>query len=87
MSTEIIKEYVQLIIESRIREADVTGGEKVPFGSEQHIADLQKRILDLKLWRDKQRRGSEARANYSRIISRLNAELRSAKKSQGDSSK
>lgn len=76
---ENLKKYVRLVIESRIKEADVTGG-KAEWGSTEHINDLEGRINDLIRWRDKQRRGSEARANYSRLVSRLRAELASAKR-------
>jgi len=74
-----LKEFINLTIESRVREADVTDG-KVEWGSAEHISDLEMRINDLVRWRDKQRRGSEARANYSRLVSRLKAELASAKR-------
>lgn len=63
-----------------MREADVSDGKRVEFGSEKHISDLEKRISGLVMWRDKQRRGSEARANYARIINKLKAELASARK-------
>lgn len=76
---ENLKNYIRLMIESRIREADVTDG-KAAWGSAEHISDLEGRINDLVGWRDKQRRGSEARANYSRLVSRLRAELASAKR-------
>jgi hypothetical protein len=82
MYTLALRELIKLIVleEGRIREADITGDKKVPWGSSEHIADLEARIEDLTKWRDKQRRGSESRANYSRLISRLKAELSSAKR-------
>jgi hypothetical protein len=77
----LIAEYVKLLTESsRMREADVSDGRRVSWGSTDHIEDLENRIADLSRWRDKQKKGSEARANYSRLISRLRAELSSAKK-------
>jgi hypothetical protein len=79
MDHEDLKKYVQLFLETRLREVDVTDG-KVPHGSEKHVRDLETRIEDLSKWRDRQRRGSEARANYSRLISRLRAELKSAQR-------
>jgi len=74
-----LKEFVSLVIESKIREADVTDG-KAAWGSDEHISDLEMRIVDLTSWRDRQRRGSEARANYSRLVSKLKSELASAKR-------
>lgn len=80
MSREsILSEFIGLVVERKIREADVTDG-RVPFGSKAHIADLERRINDLVPWRDRQRKGSEARANYKRLIARLRDELKSAKR-------
>ncbi len=78
---ESLKEFVsEVLLEKKIREVDVSDGSKVPHGSEKHVKDLEVRIADLARWRDKQRRGSEARANYSRLISRLKGELSSARR-------
>jgi hypothetical protein len=76
MSSDL-KEYISLVLESRLREADVTDG-KAEWGSDKHVTDLQNRIEDLTKWRDRQRKGTEARANYARLIVRLRAELKSA---------
>jgi hypothetical protein len=81
MTDSILKEYVGLMIEVlKLKEADITSGEKVPWGSEQHISDLENRIADLSIWRAKQPKGSASRANYSRVIEQLRSELRSAVK-------
>lgn len=79
----MIDSYVRefIVVEAKVREADTSDGSRVPFGSKRHIADLESRITDMIRWRDKQKRGSEARANYARIIFRLKNELRAAKKS------
>lgn len=74
----LIRGIIKEIAEARIRETDITDGSRVPFGSHEHVTDLEMRIADLERWRDRQRRGSEARANYARLISRLRSELRSA---------
>lgn len=81
-SNETLAEYIKLVITEarRLREADVTGDKKVPWGSDEHVADLEARISELNAWRNKQKRGSESRANYSRLISKLKAELTSARK-------
>jgi hypothetical protein len=80
MKTDALKDYIRILVESRLRETDISDGSRVPFGSNKHIADLELRIVDLEKWRDRQRRGSETRANYARLISRLRAELRSAER-------
>lgn len=77
MSKNDLKQYIELVLESRLREADVTDG-KAEWGSDEHIQDLKYRIEDLTKWRDRQRKGTEARANYARLITRLRAELKSA---------
>lgn len=88
MSKKILEQYIELALhEAKMREADVTGGVKVPHGSSEHIKDLETRIRDLSTWRDQQRKGSEARANYARLISRLRGELNSARRSAERASK
>lgn len=77
---DTIREYAGLVVEARVREADISGDKKVPFGSAAHVRDLTARIRDASSWRDKQRRGSEARANYSRMIARLRSELKAAER-------
>lgn len=84
----VIETYIRLTIQEAIqesrramREADISDGSKVPYGSEKHVADLESRIADLTRWRDRQRRGSESRANYARLITKLKGELRTAKRS------
>lgn len=58
----------------------MSDGSRVPHGSSKHVKDLEVRIKSLLMWRDRQKRGSEARANYSRLIQRLKGELASAKR-------
>lgn len=77
----VLKEYInEVISERRMREAEISGGKRVPHGSKEHVHDLEARIHDLTRWRNSQRKGSEARANYSRLISRLKGELNSARR-------
>jgi len=82
MITSALYEFIKLTIlnEGRLREAEISGDRKVPWGSDEHISDLENRISELSRWRDKQKRGSESRANYSRLISKLKSELSSARK-------
>jgi hypothetical protein len=77
---QALSEFIGLVVERKMREADVSDGSRVPHGSSKHVKDLEARIAELSRWRDKQRRGSEARANYSRLISRLKSELGSARR-------
>lgn len=79
-SLDNLREYVELVVERRMREADVSDGSKVPHGSPQHVKDLETRIASLVMWRDKQKKGTESRANYARVINRLKGELASAKR-------
>ena len=79
-SKQTLDEFIELVVERKMREADVSDGSRVPHGSSKHVKDLESRISSLVQWRDKQRRGSEARANYSRLISRLKGELSSARR-------
>jgi hypothetical protein len=77
---ETLAEFVkEALSEGKVREADVTDG-KTAFGSEKHVKDLERRISELTPWRDRQKKGSDARANYSRIINRLKGELASARR-------
>jgi hypothetical protein len=79
MTKSLIHDYVHLLIEQmKMREADITGGSTAPWGSPEHISDLEGRIESLNTWRNKQPRGSAARANYARLIDQLRSELRSA---------
>lgn len=78
----LLKEFAELVVaERRMREADISDGSRVPHGSTKHVRDLETRIRSLVMFRDAQRRGSETRANYSRLVSRLRGELASAKRS------
>jgi len=77
---KVLKEFVDLAIEGKIREVDVSDGTKTKHGSRRHIKDLESRIESLSKWRDKEKRGSERRANYTRLIQRLKSELASAKR-------
>jgi hypothetical protein len=75
-----LTEYVDLVVERRMREVDVSDGSRVPHGSKKHVKDLEARIKSLTVWRDKGKKGTEARANYARVINRLKSELASAKR-------
>lgn len=77
----LLKEYIALLVtEGAVREADISGDKRAPWGSEKHIADIEKRLSDALYWRNKQRKGTEARANYSRLVNNLKSQLASAKR-------
>ena len=76
-----LKELIGLIVERKIREVELSDGNTVRHGSRKHVKDLERRIADLKRWRSKERKGSDARANYSRVIARLTQQLNAAKRS------
>lgn len=81
MGDENLRDYVSLVLEARARpDVKLSNGQTVPFGSLAHTKDLESRIGSLLTWRDGSTRGSERRANYSRLISQLKGELRSARK-------
>lgn len=80
MAGNLIKEYVKLVVERRIREADISDGSRVQWGSESHILDLERRLADAIYWRDKQKRSSEKRSYYRGIVNDIRAQLASAKK-------
>lgn len=80
MDNKILIEYVQLLLEKKIKEAQLSGGRTALWGSEEHIADLENRWREMCSWRDKYPKGTENRANYSRLANRLKAEMKSAKK-------
>ena len=77
----LLRELVDLTLdEARVREADISDGSTVPLGSRKHVKDLEKRIAELQVWRDKHKRGTEKRADYTRLINRLKAELAGARR-------
>jgi len=76
----VLVEFIQLFFERKVREAHLTGGKTAEWGSDEHITDLEGRWMDMCSWRDRHAKGSEARANYSRLANRLKTELKSAKK-------
>jgi hypothetical protein len=80
---DLLKAYVSLVVteSKRVREADISDGSRVKHGSRKHVKDLEARIQSLSHFRDKHRKGTEKRAEYSRLIGRLKSELASAKRS------
>ncbi len=76
-----LKEYVRLTIEARKRgDVQISTGSKVPWGSREHILDLERRIDDLAMWRNASPRSSDKRANFQRLVIQLRNELRSAQR-------
>ena len=82
MYTPALRELIKLIMldEGRMREADIAGDRRVPWGSDDHIADLEQRCSDAEYWRNKYPRGSAKRSHYQTILSHLKNELKSARR-------
>lgn len=78
----LLESVVVAMVESRIREADVADGRRVPFGCDEHLSDLERRLTEMESWRDRHRRGSSARADYSRVVNRLRSELKAARRAR-----
>jgi len=83
--TYTLKEYVKLFIlqnlkEGKIREAEISGDRKVPWGCETHVKDLEKRVSDVTYWRDKFPRGSAKRYHWGAVLKQLKEELKSARR-------
>lgn len=82
MYTPSLRELIKLIIleEGRIREADISGDRRVPWGCKDHVEDLERRISDAEYWRGKHPRGSVKRYHWGTVLRQLKEELKSAKK-------
>ena len=82
MYTPALRELIKLIVlqEGRLREAEISGDRRVPWGSKEHIDDLEQRCSDAEYWRGKFPRGSAKRDHYGNILKHLKNELKSAKK-------
>ena len=85
MYTLALREYVRLLMveslnEGKLREAEISGNRKVPWGCEDHINDLGQRVANAEYWRNKYPRGSEKRSHYRNILAYLKNELKSAKR-------
>ena len=78
--TETLAEFIRLICEKRIREADISDGQKAKWGSRKHISDLKRRLKEAEYWRDKQKKGSEKRAHYRNVVNDIKRQLKNAMK-------
>jgi len=69
-------------VKRHMREVDVQTwtGAMVPFGSQEHIDDLEMTIIGLRGRRDQQRPGSAARENYNQALKTTRSELSSAQR-------
>lgn len=79
-ATSTIVEYVQLLVEKKIREADISDGQKAKWGSRKHVSDLKRRLKEAEYWRDKQKKGSEKRAHYRNVVNDIKRQLSAATK-------
>jgi hypothetical protein len=84
MSISALKEYIKMLIEGlnegRMREADISDDRKVPWGSDEHVSDLERRLRDAEYWRGKYGTGTEKRSHYRNVVRHLKNELKSARK-------
>ena len=80
MKSESLLEYVRLLVEKQIRQVNLSGNRTSDWGSDDHISDLETRLIDAVYWRDKHPKGSEKRSLYRNICNSLKRELQSAKK-------
>jgi hypothetical protein len=74
----ILLEYIKLLVEKKIREADVSDGTKAKWGSKKHISDLKRRLKEAEYWRDKQKKGSEKRSYYKGVVNDIKRQLKNA---------
>lgn len=84
MERYVLREYIELVI-AEGRQAHLTGDRSCDWGHEDHISDLESRVADARYWRDKYPRGSEKRARYRDVVSHLQRELQSAKRTKNQS--
>ena len=82
MYTLALRELIRIIVleEARVREADIAGDRKVPWGSDENVSYLEKRCSDAEYWRNKHAKGSAKRSHYQTVLSHLKNELKSARK-------
>ena len=75
-------EYIKLTVlnEAKLKEAEISGDRKVPWGCDDHVSDLERRISDTEYWKNKYPRGSEKRSHYRNVLTHLKNELKSARR-------
>ena len=82
LTEELLLEFVELVLEAKMREADVSDGKKVKWGSRKHISDLKRRLRDAQYWRDKQKKGSEKRSYYRGVANDIKKQLKAIEKNK-----
>lgn len=55
-------------------------GDTVGYGSDEHIGDLERTLERMKAARSRQKRGTPAKTDYTRAISRLRTEIQKARR-------
>lgn len=80
MSKSDIVEFVQLVVEGRLRETQLTDGTTVEWGSERHLAELERQLAEIQHKVQSSPRGSSRRADFKRAGSRIREELKSARR-------
>ena len=68
------------MVESKFRQAYLSGGRIAEFASEDHIKDLEEQIEEISRRKKREKIGSARRAEWAKVESRLRAELKAAKR-------
>jgi len=82
----ITKRHLKHIISESVKthkienDIQLSNGKSDKFGSKRHIKDLKLRIADMTRYRDRQRRGSEARATFQNAVKSIRRELKAAQR-------
>lgn len=78
----LIRRFIRMVLlEARAeRLAQLSGGRTAPWGSDDHIQDLEARMTDAAYWRDRHPRRSETRGYYRNIHNSLKREFHSARR-------
>ena len=78
-SRQVLKDFIRLLVESKFKEAYLSGGEKTPWGSDAHIKYLEEQIAEISNRKQRERKGSVRRHEWAVVESRLKQELKSAR--------
>lgn len=69
----------ELILESKKLRTVVVNGKSVAFGSKHHLKELETLLEKMMAMRERQKRGTSARVDVGRVVSRLKSEIKKVK--------